>query len=246
MHPDLRKNNNYPLLLIMIFFMYSCSDNVKTGFKEIDNQFKFINKIDTSFDSLPIKAVSYYLEKQSDSVYVVVNDDDNKISRGWAYNDVRIGDWYFENKSEEIDSIVNYINYNGMYNGNTIKYFSNGVLQIDKGYYYQFSYNAENIKKDEPVEIDMQLCYDKQKFVGSLQLFLFKDPQSITDYSDFLKWERDSVFSYGEDFYYLRVTPRSKGENIVQGYYTLIPRKNFDKEIVSVKPIFFTLFLNAK
>ncbi|WP_230848011.1 hypothetical protein [Myroides odoratus] len=242
----MRKINICCLLLMMISFFYSCSDKPRTGFKEIDDQFKFINKIESNFDSLSKSASFYYLEKQPDSIYVVVHGENDNISRGWTYNYIRTGDWFFENDRNEVDSIVNYINYHGMHNGNTIKYFTKGVLQRNKGYYYYFNYNAENIQKDKPVEIEIELFYDKEKFVGSLQLFLFKDSQRITDYGDFLELDKDSITSYGEDSYYLRITPRDEGVNTIQGYYTLLPKKEFAKDEINVKPIFFRLDLDVK
>lgn len=244
---DLQKGNNIIscLLFVKTTFFCSCNNDVKTGFTEVDNQFRFNRKIDSTFQEFSKKANIYFLDKESDSIYLVINEPNDKISRGWVYNNLRIGDWVFENEKNEVDSIINYIQYNNIYHINTIKYFANNALQKSRGYSHQFHYKKENIKQDKPIEIDLELVYDKEKYIGSPQLFLFKDPKLIKDFSDFLRWDKDSVPSFGEDAYYLRITPRDKGVNRIQGYYILVSKKEFENVDTKAQPVFFILEMNV-
>lgn len=235
------KNNSIKYWIIgLIWSIYACDNKNITGYREIDDNYKF-KKSEAVFKE-DILLERYFLDPKSDSVYTIIKNSKDEVSRGWTYNFVRIGDWFFENK-KKLDSIYNYVNYcGGIHHVNTIQYFVDGKPQYDKGYWHEFIYNSTNIKKDERVEVEIKINYDKELYKENLMLYLFQDPVYNADYCDFKQFKKDSLPSFGDDNYTLGIRPAEEGINTIQGYYILLPKKQEMKDgIIGVKAVFFRL-----
>lgn len=220
--------------------MYACDNKNSTGYREIDDKYTFKKSEVVFHEDILLKW--YFLDSKSDSVYAIIKNSKEEVSRGWTYNFVRIGDWFFENK-KQLDSMYNYVNYcGGIHHVNTIKYFNHGKPLYDKGYWHEFIYDSVNIKKDERVEVEIKINYDKALYKENLMLYLFRDPVYNADYCDFKQFQKDSVPSFGDDHYTLGIRPVDKGMNTIQGYYILLPKKQEKKDgTIGLKAVFFHL-----
>lgn len=236
---------------ILFILISSCQkDRIHTGFQEIDEKYVFDRMFIGDSDTLDKKFKVYYSNTKPGYCYMVINESKERISRGWAFENMRIGDWYYENiKSNETDSIINYVNQCGKQIKNTSKYFINNVIQINKGSYYEFEYNSENIKMDRSLDVVMNICYDKKLYEENLQLYFFKSKTRIYDYCDFLKMEKDSFPSYGKDVFNFSITPTDIGENSLHGYYLLLYKKKAnmnEQDNFEARAFFFRLDFNAE
>lgn len=225
------------LLIVMVCFSYACDNRKSTGYSMVDENFTFDQVENIKRDSLVLKR--YFLSSKSDSIYNVITEDKGLISRGWTYNFVRIGDWYFE-RNKQIDSIYNYINYcGGLHHVNTIQYVVNDKPLFTKGYWHEFIYDKTDIKQNEAFSFEIKINYDKELYKENLMLFLFHDKVYNADYCDFQKFTKDTIPSFGDDFYNVNIIPTEKGLNTIQGYYLLLPVKQLEKDIIGLKPVFF-------
>lgn len=231
---------------LVILFLTACNESVVTGFNEVDKNY--------SFRSIEVKHTSelqlkrYFFREKSDSVYTVIAYNSGEVDRGWTYKFKRIGDWYFENKNQSVDSIVNYITYcGGLHHMNTIKHFYNNEPQLDSGFWHEFVYDSIDIRRKKAFELELKVNYDKTRYEGTMYLCLFNNPVYHADYCDFKSFTKDSIFSYGDDFYNVRITPQDQGVNSIQGYYTLLPKKQRKiDESKNLKVVFFRLDFDAK
>ncbi|WP_413514105.1 hypothetical protein [Myroides odoratus] len=224
-------------LLVMSFLLYACDNRKTTGYSEIDQNYTFKQKERIERDDVVLNR--YLFDSKSDSVYSIITDSKGVVSRGWTYNFRRIGDWYFEH-NQQIDSIYNYINYcGGIHHVNTIKYIVNDKSQFTKGYWHEFIYDKTDIKQNKAFNFEIKINYDKELYKENLMLFLFHDEVYNADYCDFKKFTKDSMPSFGDDFYNVRITPKDRGTNNIQGYYLLMPKKQLEKDIIGLKPVFF-------
>lgn len=235
-----KKNKLNSIVIAVILLIYSCNKIEKSNYAEVDGNFSFRKVEIIENDSLKLKR--YLINGKSDSVYNIIVDSKQIVSRGWTYNFTRIGDWFFESK-ERLDSVYNYVNYcGGIHHINTIKYFNNNKPLYNKGYWHEFIYDSTNIKKDERFEVEMKINYDKELYQENLILYLFRDPVYNADYCDFKQFKKDSLPSFGDDNYTLGIRPVDEGINTIQGYYILLPKKQDKVDgTIGVKAIFFRL-----
>lgn len=239
------------LPLVLFILISSCQkDRIHTGFHEIDEKYVFDRIFIGDSDTLDKKFKVYYSNTKQGYCYMVINESKERISRGWVFKDMRIGDWHYENiKNSETDSIINYVNQCGKQIKNTSKYFLNNKIQVHKGGYHEFEYNSESIKRNQPFDVVMKICYDKRLYEENLQLYFFKSNTRIYDYCDFLKMEKDSFSSYGEDVYNFRINPTDIGENSLHGYYLLLYKKKAnmqEQDNFEAKAFFFRVDFNAE
>ncbi len=236
--------------LVLFILISSCQkDKIQTGFQEIDDNYKFDKIFTGNSDPLAKKFKVYYSNAKQGYCYMVINETKERISRGWVFGDKRLGDWHYENiKKGETDSVINYINQCGKQITNTSEYYVNNEIQVNKGSYYKFEYDSDNIKKGQPLDVVMNICYDKKLYEENLQLYFFRSKSRIYDYCNFLKMEKDSFPSYGEDAYNFSITPTDVGENSLHGYYLLLYKQKEntkEQDNYAAKAFFFRLDLNA-
>lgn len=242
----MRKKGNRLISLVVLLCCCSCTGTLnKTNIKEVDDKYTFSKKEDISIDSIRLKR--YLLTTNQDSVFNMIIEP-NRISKGWTYKYVRIGDWVFEN-SNQIDSIYNYVNYcGGLHKISSIKYFNGSKPEYTKGRWHEFVYDSLSVKLNEPFDLKITTHYDKELYRGNFMMLLFRDPVYNADYCDINSFVKDSLPSYGKDYYELRVTPTEKGVNTVQGCYFLLPNNQPLKvgETVGSVRVFFRLDFNVK
>ncbi|EHQ41266.1 hypothetical protein [Myroides odoratus] len=241
----MEKNSIKYWIIGLIGLIYACDNKKKTGYREIDDNYIF-KKSEVVFKE-DILLKRYFLDSKSDSVYAIIKNSKDEVSRGWTYKFVRIGDWFFESK-KQLDSIYNYVNYcEGVHHINTIQYFVDGEPQNDKGYWFEFSYDTINLREKMPIDIDIKVNYDKTLYEKNIALYFFRESISNANYCYFKELKKDSLPSFGEDYYSFEIIPKYKGKHSINGYFVLLPNKQSNSnDMIDLKPIFFKLDLNVK
>ena len=240
-----KKSKLNSFIIGLILLIYSCNKIEKTNYDEVDGNYSFSKLEIIENNSLKLKR--YLINSKSDSVYNIIVDSEQTISRGWTYNFVRIGDWFFESE-KQLDSIYNYVNYcGGVHHINTIQYIADGKPQYEKGYWHEFHYDTLNLKENKPIDVEIRVNYDKNLYEKNIALYFFRESVSNADYCYFKELEKDSLPSFGEDYYSFEITPKYKGRHSINGYYVLLPKKQSNaNHTVDLKPIFFKLDLDVK
>lgn len=235
------------LFITVILIMCACyNTGIKTNVREVDKKYIFSKKEEQDFDSVRLKR--YLLNTNNDSAYTIIVEPNSVISRGWSYKFIRIGDWYFETDNK-LDSICSYVNYcGGVHHINTVKVFNNNKPNSNKGKWHEFIYDSINSKVDNPFMLKLNIYYDKERYAENFWMYLFRDPIYNADYCDIDSLTKDSLPSYGDDFYELRITPKDKGKNTIQGYYLLKLKEEYTKpeNKASFIRVFFRLDFEAK
>ncbi|WP_430614142.1 hypothetical protein [Flavobacterium sp. JP2137] len=241
------KNNNFFIIMIVLQILISCKGNLDfpTGFHDVDNKYKFGKKLIVQDDSLS-QLITWFYIPNSDSIYSVINDSKNHVSRGWLYKKTAVGDWLYENSDKNsLDSIVNYITYCENVNKNTVKKYVNNTLNFEKGNFYNMESQSEINKLNKPTNITMKLFFDHKLYEECLQVYLFKEKHRIRDFCNYNQYSRDSM-PVVDNLINLRITPTSFGRNTVQGYYLLLNKGVSKNRMFTVSPVFFDIILDVE
>lgn len=233
------------VVVVLILIGSSCSkeNNIRTGFKNIDDNNKFNKKFTVDNDSLSKNITWYFKSSNQDSIYSVVIDSNRYLSRGWLYKDIAIGDWYYgAYPDDKLDSIVNYIMFCEKRNKNTIKKFTDNKLKDRLGNYHDIKFDETEVMLNKPIDVKMNLFMDTNLFKESLQFYIFKENHLIIDFCNFENYERDSLPFINNSIEFM-ITPTSIGRNTIQGYYLLLYNNKEDE--FSVKPVFFDLNIDV-
>ncbi|MDM1044457.1 hypothetical protein HX004_13820 [Myroides sp. 1354] len=241
----MKKNNIKYWIIGLVLSICACDNENITGYKEIDDNYTF-KKPEVVFKE-DILLKRYFLDSKSDSVYTIIKNSKGEVSRGWAYKFIRIGNWFFENK-KQLDSIYNYVNYcGGIHHINTIQYFVEGKPQYEKGYWYELHYDTLNLKENKPIDVEIKVNYDKNLYERNIALYFFRESISNADYCYFKELKKDSLPSFGKDYYSFEITPKYKGIHSINGFYILLPKKQSNaNQMVDLKPVFFKFDLDVK
>lgn len=225
------------IIFVTIFMSFlKCKDKaVTTGIKEIDSEYKFQYKDVLKDDSLQPQMELFYNRTLRDSIFSVgtkKGTDYNLRILGWAFNQRRIGDWYYEKVYKDgtvvTDSIINYIISCNKNPRNTIKRFKNDKLDRSKGYFYEIDMN-KSIFVGDTLNIRFNFVYDTltYKNVGK-ELYLFM----LSDFHNLCDATRSVVDSFpiinNTSKMRLLMREEDKGKNRYLGYYYLIPKNQND------------------
>lgn len=241
------------IALCLIFASCKKKDEIETGITEIDNTYKFSQKlIDTHSTDSGYNYFELYLNKtMNDSIYSIGIQDKGSYklrAHGWGYRKNRIGDWHYEkvydDKKVVTDSIVNYVIECEGDLKNTVQYFKNNVLDRTKGYFYEV-----NMKKDVSVGdtliIDLNYVYDTVTYQKiSHELYLLKLPD-FYDHCSATHFVVDSL-PIIKNKSTMRLLMTEKGKNRFLGYYYIVPKEQKDNESTTARQIFTEIKFEVK
>lgn len=246
----LTKNNFWIIIILSLLFIKCKNDSYLTKIDEIDENYNFLIRESSTFDSIYTNVELFYLNDTKDSIYTIATAKKDKYidrARGWVINSKRYGDWYYEkvyNNQIIIDSIVNYVAFCDKNPINTIKKFKNNYLDSLQGYYHDIELK-NNVFLNDTLSIKINFNYDTIHFQKVASEFYMFNPPSVNDYCYADKYVIDS-FPIHNNSTNMSFIMDGKGKTRFLGYYYLIPKKQRHKKFVEQLPVFTEINFEVK